>query len=97
MPDEALMLFPPSLADRSRRITGIEWEMRVEAAERPARPEPTTIALCFSLVIVDNLEVVGTVVETSPRQRKEASAMKTEREMSVRILLRDIDLLSSAG
>jgi hypothetical protein len=91
------MLFPPGLADRSRRITGIEWEMRVEAAERPARPEPTTIALCFSLVIVDNLEVVGTVLETSLRQRKDASAMKTEREMSVRILLRDIDLASSAG
>ena len=91
------MLFPPSLADRSRRITGIEWEMRVEAAERPARPEPTTIALCSSFVIFDNLEVVEIVVETSSRQRKEASAMKTEREMSVRILLRDIDFLSSAG
>jgi hypothetical protein len=97
MPDDALMLFPPGLADRSRRITGIEWETRVKAAERPARPEPTTIALCFSLVIVDNLEVVGTVVETSLRQRKDASAMKTETVMSVRILLRDIDFLSSAG
>lgn len=65
MPDDALMLFPPGLADRSRRITEIEWETRVEAAERPARPEPTTIVLCFFLVIVDNSEVVGTIVETS--------------------------------
>jgi hypothetical protein len=91
MPDEALMLFPPGLADRSRSATMMPWEVRVEAAERPARPEPTTIARRPSLLIVDIMPFV-IEVEARRRHRMDARAMKRERDMSVRILLRDIDL-----
>ena len=52
MPDEALMLFPPVFAARSRRITGIRLASSCDAAERPARPEPTTMAYCNNVSVV---------------------------------------------
>jgi hypothetical protein len=97
MLNDALMLFPSGLADCSRKITGIEWKMKVEAAKRPARLEPITIVLCFFCIIVNNLEIVGAVIETSLYQKKDASTIKTKREKSIRILLCDINLLFSAG
>lgn len=50
IPDDALMEFPPGLGARSRRRTGIPWLMSWDAAERPARPEPTTIAAVWEVM-----------------------------------------------
>jgi hypothetical protein len=49
IPEEALIELPPGFGARSRRITGTWWERRVEVAERPARPEPITIALLAAM------------------------------------------------
>ena len=86
------MEFPPGLAERSRRCTDTPWETSSEAAERPARPEPTTIALCL---VVNMVVLVIDWVEKDVtwRQSIDARAMKREIKMMARSLLRDIESL----
>lgn len=101
IPELALMLFPPGLGARSRRVTGMEWERRVEAAERPARPEPMIMALfsdieCVGDIVVFTIGMVNSE-EFRRRQRTEARAMRREMEISVRRRLRDIGDLCQGG
>jgi hypothetical protein len=87
IPDEALIEFPPGLAARSSICTGMLWAISWEAAERPARPEPTTIA-CFG-VGVDMASLV--VLDVRCLLSIEVIAMKRETDMRVKTLFFDIE------
>jgi hypothetical protein len=93
MPEEALILFPPGLRERSRRVTWIPLVTSVEAADKPANPDPTIIADFGSpdIFITEGFEMEGAFEDVRYRQRIDERAMKKEMEMSVRILLRDIE------
>ena len=80
------MEFPPGFAARSRRVTGMEWAISSLAAERPARPEPITIALLVERWLVGDM-----VEEVRWRQSIDVKAIKREIEISVRMCLRDIE------
>lgn len=58
MPEEALMEFPPGLTDLSSRWTGTLWATSWEAADNPARPEPTTMT-CLT---ADGVNADGAIV-----------------------------------
>ena len=47
------MLFPPGFGERSMMRVGMLCERRVLAAERPARPVPTTITECREDILVE--------------------------------------------
>lgn len=83
------MEFPPGFAARSRRVTGMELPISSVAADRPARPEPITIALLGERGLVGDM-VILMVVEVRWRQSMDAQAMKREMEISVRMRFRDI-------
>ena len=85
MPEDALIEFPPGFAARSRMVTGMEWAINSVAAERPARPEPITIALFGERGMVDDM-----MVEVRWRQSMEVRAMKREMVISVRTRFRGI-------
>ena len=96
MPDEALMLFPPGLGERSRSVTWIPFATSVEAADKPASPEPTMMAIFASEDILALLFVwkgndSGDEVKLRCRKRMDERAIKREMEMSARIFLRDIE------
>ncbi len=69
------------------------WATNSLAAERPARPEPTTIAILSDRpLLVDIVVLVRGEMEEEVRcrQRMDAMAIRREIEMMARSLLRDI-------